>query len=216
MKTYHEHVVAQASSRQTGCLRSLRRHETGAALAETALTIMTFLIIILGIVQISLAINAKLLVNYAAYCAARAGIVHNGEQAQMENAAALTLSPLFTGSADFAGVAQGYGRAHLELLKGNLPFTGLRVEILSPGPERFREDYKKRFFPELQRYGEPPQDQNFLDDNLLVVRVTYYYPLRIPVINTLLSPFFKNVKLTSVHRMRMQSDAFTQRNRSIS
>lgn len=194
----------------------LRRSETGAALAETAITIMTFLIIILGLIQISLVINAKLLVNYAAYCAARAGIVHNGEQARMENAAALALSPLFTGSPSFAGVAQGYGRAQLELIKGNLPFMGMRVEILSPGPERFREDYKKRFFPELQRYGETPKDPKFLDDNLLVVRVIYFYPLRIPVINTLLSPFFKNVKLTSVHRMRMQSDAFTQRERSTS
>lgn len=194
----------------------LRRSETGAALAETAITIMTFLIIILGIIQISLVINAKLLVNYAAYCAARAGIVHNGEQRQMENAAALALSPLFTGSPSLAGVAQGYGRAQLELLKGNLPFMGINVEILSPGPERFRDDYKKRFFPELQRYGEAPKDPSFLDDNLLVVRVIYFYPLRIPVINTLLSPFFKNVKLTSVHRMRMQSDAFTQRERSTS
>lgn len=198
--------------------QKFRRHETGAALAETAITIMTFLIIILGIIQISLVLNAKLLVNYAAYCAARAGIVHNGEQAQMENAAALALSPLFIppGGANLAGVAQGYGRAQLELLKGNLPFMGMRVEILSPGPERFREDYKKRFFPELQRYGETTTDEKFLDDNLLVVQVTYYYPLRIPLINNLLSPFLHNVKLTSVHRMRMQSDAFTKRNGSTS
>jgi hypothetical protein len=188
---------------------NLRRNETGAALAETAITIMTFLVVILGIIQMTLVINAKLMVNYAAYHAARAGIVYNGDQDRMNEAAAAALAPLFTGAPSLTSLALGYGRARAEMA-----ISLLQVEILSPSSARFRNDYRKRFFPEIQRYGEAPSDGAFLDDNLLTVKVTYYYPLRIPLINQILRPFFQRVKITSTYRMRMQSDAITEQGRS--
>lgn len=182
-----------------------RGSETGAAIAETALTIMTFLIIILGIIQLTLAINTRLVVNYAAYQAARAGIVHNGDLKKMKTAAVVALSPILAGSADLPGLVQGLGEAQW-----------LNVKILSPSAARFQDNYKKRFFPELKRYGEAQNDQAWLDENLLVVKVTYHYPLRIPLINQMLSPFFHRIKISATHRMRMQSDAVTERERSTS
>lgn len=183
----------------------LRRNETGAALAETAITIMTFLIVILGIIQVTLVINAKFMVNYAAYHAARAGIVHNGDKAHMKVAAAAALAPLFTGAPSLTSLAVGYGRARAEMA-----LSLIDVEIVSPAAGRFSKNYRKRFFPELQRYGDTPVDGAFLNDNLLTVRVTYYYPLKIPLINQILRPFIKRAKITSTYRMRMQSDAITE------
>lgn len=182
-------------------MKNLRENETGAAIAETAITIMTFLLVILGIMQVTLVINAKFLVNYAAYCAARAGIVHNGDLKEMKRAAAMALTPFFASSKSLSSLGFGYLQA--------LTSPALRVEILSPAPERFTDKYKKRFFPTLQRYGEVENDKTWLDENLLAVKVTYAYPLQIPLINQILSPLFQRVKISSIHRMRMQSDAFT-------
>ena len=61
------------------CFDNYVENQEGAAASETAITIMTFLMIVLGIIQLAMVLNAKLLVNYAAYSAARAGIVHNGD-----------------------------------------------------------------------------------------------------------------------------------------
>jgi hypothetical protein len=184
-------------------LRKIRRSEQGAAAAETAITIMTFLIVILGIIQVTLAINAKLLVNYAAYCAARAGIVHNGDQQRMEQAVAVALTPLLAESDSPSALGLGYAKAQLNLALGLL-----RIERLSPNSKRFQRDYDKRFFPEYTQYGGAPKGNDLakLDENLLTVRVTYYFPLEVPLINQILRPIFHRVKISSTHRMRMQSD----------
>lgn len=184
------------------CLAKIHHNETGAAIAETAITIPTFLIVILGIIQLTLVINAKLLVNYAAYCAARAGIVHNGDLNKMNQAAAVALTPLFTGSKNPFSSGGGYLQA--------LASPALRVEILSPSSQRFEAGYQKRFFPTLKRYGEIENDKVWLDENLLVVKITLDYPLQIPLINQMLRPFLRRIPISSLHRMRMQSDAITK------
>jgi hypothetical protein len=182
-------------------LRKKLRREDGATAAETAITIMTFLMIILGIIQITLAIHARLLVNYAAYCAVRAGIVHNGDQHEMEKAAATALLPLFSNTGDYSGLAAGYAKARLAVQLGLI-----KVDVLSPNTSRFKKD--ERFFPEISRYAEKQKgkDAQKPDQNLLVVKVTHYYRLEIPYINRILRPVFPYLKISSIHRMRMQSD----------
>jgi hypothetical protein len=191
----------------------LFRRQDGQAAAETAVVIMTFLMTVLGIIQISLIMNAKLMTNYAAYCAARAGIVYNGNQRKMEQAAAIALSPLFTKSARglLFGYAAGFAtmqvtNAEPEWLTDLIGF-GLRVERMSPGNGRFSSNYRGRFFPTHDVVFGNIRD---LDDNLLKVKVTYNFPLEVPFINTIMRPFFSVVphaKIVSVCRMRMQSDA---------
>lgn len=196
-------------------LKKLKRSEQGQALVETAVTIMAFLITVLGIIQLSLVMNAKLLTNYAAYCAARAGIVYNGSQQKMEQAAAMALAPLFAKSFSTLpfGFAKAFGTA---AISGEVPEVitdivgmGLSVKVLSPPPSRFASNYKGRFFPTLDYVFKSSED---LDDNLLKVEVTYHFPLEIPLVNTIMSPFFTlkpNAKIVSVCRMRMQSDALS-------
>ena len=46
------------------------------------------------------------------------------------------------------------------------------------------------FFPELRRYDSVTSvEKQKLNDNFLVVKVTYDFPLRIPFINRILNPF---------------------------
>lgn len=182
---------------------SLRRNEKGVAATETAITIMTFLLLILGIMQITLVINARLLMNYAAYSAARAGIVHNGDITKMQQAAAVALAPMLSNDKSLPSLGLGYGKAHALLALGLL-----KVQIISSGKQRFKPGYRKRFFPALTRYRNlrTAEEVAQMQENLLTVRVTYFYPLKIPLINAILSPLFRHVKLTATHQMRMQSD----------
>jgi hypothetical protein len=182
-------------------IKKVGTDEKGQAFAETAIVITVFLMIVVGIIQFSLVMNAKFLVNYAAHCAARAGIVHNGNADKMKQAAAVALAPLFTKSR--RGHALGYLRAYLS------DNDKLKVEIVSPEPARFSADYSKdnrykRFFPVLKKYSDGYSE---LDNNLLIVKVIYDFPLEVPFINRIMSPQNLSLKIASTCQMRMQSDS---------
>ena len=69
--------------------------EEGQAMVEFLFVAITFLFVILGVIQLALALNAYSLVRYAAYNAARAGIVHGGDSEQMHEAARISLLAMF-------------------------------------------------------------------------------------------------------------------------
>lgn len=73
---------------------NFRKDQTGQAMAETAITIMVFLMLILGIMQLALMFNARLVVEYAAYCAARSAIVHGADNVTARRAAQIVLTSL--------------------------------------------------------------------------------------------------------------------------
>jgi hypothetical protein len=194
-------------------LKRFIKDEKAAAAAETALTILIFLMLVLGIIQMALMFNAKLMLNYAAYNAARAGIVHNGDLSEMRKAVAVSLAPLFTNKGGTSSLVIGYVKA---LAATSIGLGGLRlinVEIVSPGANRFRSDYSGHFFP---IYDTKFTNANDLRENLLVVRVTWWYKLEIPFVSQFFSffspfgishPLFRRAKIVSMCRMRMQSDA---------
>jgi hypothetical protein len=182
------------------CFRRTGKCEKGQALAETAIVIMTFLILVLGIIQLSMVMNAKMMTNYAAYCAARAGTLYNGNPSMMNDAAATALIPCFAWNTHT--LFSGWVSANYAAMAG----INLKVEILSPGPERFASNYRERFFPTLDRGFQTEPERRM---NLLRVKVTYRFPLTIPLINTFMQPFFTDqprIKMSSVCEMHMQSD----------
>lgn len=73
-----------------------RDRERGQAAVETALVAPMSVFMILGILQLGQMQQAHLLTEYAAFCAARAGIVHHGNPKTMKEAAFLALMPTFT------------------------------------------------------------------------------------------------------------------------
>ncbi len=69
--------------------------EAGQAAVEAALVLPLMLFLLLGLLQLTLMQQARLLTEYAAFSAARAGIVWNGSSERMHDAARVALLPTF-------------------------------------------------------------------------------------------------------------------------
>src|SRR6185503_16858406 len=76
--------------------------ESGQAAVEAALIMPLMVFMALGIIQLTMIQHAKLMTEYAAYQAARAGIVWNGNNERMHDAAIMALLPTM-GRTDSAG-----------------------------------------------------------------------------------------------------------------
>jgi hypothetical protein len=76
-------------------VRCFRKAESGQALVETAIIMPIMVFTVLGALQIMLIEHGKIMTEYAAYNAARAGIVHNGNWNVMRNAALISALPLY-------------------------------------------------------------------------------------------------------------------------
>ena len=84
------------------------KNTKGQALVETALVTPLMVFVILGILQITMIQHARIMTEYAAYYAARAGIVWDGDPYVMENAAIIALMPTYdrvTGGGSVVGGA---------------------------------------------------------------------------------------------------------------
>ncbi len=71
------------------------RAGSGQALLETVVVMPVLVFLILGAVQLVLIAHARVMAHYAAFCAARAGIVHNGDWNVMRNAALIGALPVY-------------------------------------------------------------------------------------------------------------------------
>jgi hypothetical protein len=69
--------------------------QKGAVLLETVIVLPIMIFLILGALQIMLMQHGRIMTEYAAYNAARAGIVHNGNWNVMRNAAMLASLPVY-------------------------------------------------------------------------------------------------------------------------
>lgn len=81
------------------------KRESGQAAVESALVLPLFVFLLLGILQLGLMHQARLVTKYAAYKAVRAGALHNANVDKMERAALAVLLPLVSrdggGGAEF-------------------------------------------------------------------------------------------------------------------
>jgi hypothetical protein len=72
------------------------RSESGQVAVETAIVLPLFVFLLLGILQLGLMHQARLLTKYAAYKAVRAGSLHNADVETMERAALAVLLPMIS------------------------------------------------------------------------------------------------------------------------
>ncbi|MFP2960684.1 TadE family protein [Myxococcus sp. 1LA] len=191
-----------------------RRHQAGQAAVETALVVPMMVFIILGTLQLGMMHHARLMTEYGAYRAARAGIVNHGDCNIMRKATLTallpTLGPLsqdMKGRVDTLDFAQGVHTAYTRRLftgyldntfvevfpryaSGGLPLY--RLEVVNPR----RSDLDGLF----ATYGshmdahevdyDDLRDDRIIDANLLSIRLTYFYELRIPFANWQLHSFY--------------------------
>ncbi len=170
------------------------KNAKGQALVESAFVIPFMVFLILGIIQLTLMQQAKLMTKYAAFCAARAGIVFNGDVDKMKRAAFIALIPTFGRADDISHIAQT--AAQMAIINAVTSAFGLPmvdVEIKN-GPED----------SDFSNYGSHLGGKQIdfddirpgvRDKNILSVKVRYFYELKIPFVNFIL------VDIWIVHRI---------------
>lgn len=83
----------------------LRKRITGQAAVETAITMPLTVFIILGTIQLAMIQHGRMMAEYAAFRAARAGSLNYGDCVAMMDSAVASLMPAYTSAVDPAGSA---------------------------------------------------------------------------------------------------------------
>jgi hypothetical protein len=158
---------------------------------------------ILGIIQLGMMHQARLMTEYAAYRAVRAGIVNHGDCDLMKESAYMsvlpTLGPPATGG---PGRVDTLTRAmdvfwtykldprNQTYLPTALP--RIRLEVLNPKKSQLASLFSTYGSHMNQREidYDDIRDATVIEGNLLSVRITYFYNMRIPFANWLMHSFF--------------------------
>jgi hypothetical protein len=147
--------------RKAICRNLLRRaaNDSGQAMVESAMVIPMMTFLILAIIQLVMVQHAKVMTEYAAFNAARAGIVWNADKIIMENAAIISLLPTYEGlfkESDLGNPAQMLKRilqrALLYQLNRRLPQA---IDLLKNGANNV-----------INQLPIPGQGQEELSDNI--------------------------------------------------
>lgn len=168
------------------------KRQGGQSLTEFLVAMFGFGFLLLGLLQAILFYRAKVLVDYAAQEAARAGATSGVDHTKMVHGFARGLAPLYaTGTPGVAGAAVALGSAELALTTG----AG-SIKVISPTRAAytdFAEDQfdGKKALPNDSLYFRPDtvgksSGLNVQDANLLKIQVTYRYRLIVPIIDKLI------------------------------
>jgi len=165
-------------------------------MAETVVIIFVTLLLLLGIIQFALIYNAKTTLTYAAFEAARAGALNYADRNAIEFALARGLAPLYTSiepsdsmmnKVDSVKTARDTVLA--EIKAGNYAC----IERLNPTSNAFNAhgitDPEGRFGKIIPndnlhyRSALTKGGVSIQDANLLKLRITYCYPMYVPIIS---------------------------------
>lgn len=164
-----------------------RNTDSGQALVEAALTLPLTLFLILGTLQLFLMLQARVAAEYAVFRSTRAGSLSQGKCERMRHAAILSLLPTFTRTTTAAELAQAFGlRRNNRFVRAlDSGHTGTIVWIARESPTlNDLEAARNRNPPNADDAGfdDPDRRPQHLD-----VRLIYWYPMRIPFANWVLS-----------------------------
>jgi hypothetical protein len=170
----------------------MRRGESGQAIVEAAFVLPAMIFIILCAIQLTQIQQARLLTDYAAFNAARAGIVHNGDNGDsdgfsdgaMYDAAALSLAPSLGRSDSFTEVAKRVAAVKLlDTALGLFKLSRIRVYVRNPKKADFAKYGQHLNGREIDFDDVRP---GATDATLLEIQVRYLYELRIPFANKII------------------------------
>ena len=151
---------------------------------EAALVLPAMLFLILCAIQLAQIQQARLLAEYAAFNAARAGIVHSGDPKPMERAALLSVLPSTARTDDFTRIAKAFAILEAKNTAGK-PFGIPLVRVFVHGPRQ----------ADFAKYGAHLNGREIdFDDvrpgateaTLLEIQVRYLYEMRVPFANKII------------------------------
>lgn len=180
--------AVQPLRRRHGLAR--RRPQRGQSLVEAIVVIPVFGVFLLGIFQAVLFYRAKAVVDYAALQAARRGATHFAQKKAMYKGLTAGLMPLYAHKPTNAGALKAYGKAWLDIYVGQ----AAQIQIISPTKAMF-DAWKETQYDGVEaipndslpfRGSEVKAGVTVQDANLLKIRVTYKYPLIVPVIDRII------------------------------
>ncbi|QOK98120.1 pilus assembly protein [Ralstonia pseudosolanacearum] len=174
--------------------RTFKRRLRGATLAEFAVVGPLAFLLILAIVQLGFMFMARSTLNQATFMAAREGALRNADPAVIRSALVKGLIPFYqdtTQGNDVMRLSTAWLAAQGDLL---VP-TRLKIDILNPTPGSFKDwgvsdpsNGNRRYIPNDNLQFRPVSvgthsKQTLMDANLLRIRVTYAYELKVPLIS---------------------------------
>jgi Flp pilus assembly protein TadG len=180
--------------------------QSGQAAVEAALILPLMVFMVLGIVQLGMMQQARLMTEYASYRAARAGIVNHGHCELMRNAAFVavlpTLGPTPSKQPGRVDTLENALKVYKEyaVVGSTSPalfhipnkLEKLRVEVLNPRKSQLPGLFATYgdFMKTLEVDYDDVRDDTIVRANLLSVRITYFYEMRIPFANWLIHGWF--------------------------
>jgi hypothetical protein len=199
---------ARAAPGAAGRGDTARRRDGGQALVESAIVMPLMVFVILGVLQLTMISHARIMTEYAAYNAARAGIVWNADPWVMENAALISLLPTYEGLGDemgltdpmrvmsaiaqrallyqvnrrltgFASMFAGPVSAAIRRAFGGDGPSVVEVTVLNPTRSDFGRDQELDF----DDIGTDERAQALREANRLTIEVRYLYVMRVPFAN---------------------------------
>jgi hypothetical protein len=161
--------------------------QSGQAAVEAALTLPLSVFVILGTLQLFLMLQARVLTEYAAFHAARTGSVKHGDCQAMTHAAIAAVLPSFARTDSPSALGAAF-RAHRDDQYQPLLDAGYSGAIVWVARERPRlADISAT---EEEDFDDPAHYQTVEDVRRLEARIVFWYPMRIPFANWVLSRMF--------------------------
>lgn len=181
---------------------------------EQAIIIPMMVFLVLGIIQLGMSQQARLMTEYAAYRAARTGIVSGGNCPMMRNAATVALLPTFGVRVDDTlraaaaarlfmvdidtntGREKGATGGPLSKVKLGGILERVRVEVLNPRRSQLASLFSSYGIAGSNKEIDFDDVRNnaVVEANLLSVRVTHFHEMRIPFANALIYSWFVGFK----------------------
>jgi hypothetical protein len=158
--------------------------EDGQAVVEAALVLPAMIFLLLLTIQLTQLQRARILADYAAFAAARTGIVYNGDPHKMTDAATLAILPSFGRTDGFLEIGKTLARFRVtEAFLDGLGLPQLRIYVRNPVQADFKEFGQHLDGQEIDFDDVRP---GATEATLLSLQVRYLYELRVPFANKLI------------------------------
>jgi hypothetical protein len=151
--------------------------ESGQALVETALTMPITLFLVLGILQLFLIFQGRVMAQYAAARSTRAGSLKSGECKAMVHSAVAALLPTFTPTRTPQELAKAFD-SHKDgkyVSTENAGHDETIVWVIRVTPDNVVANDEEEF------------DLGSANPRTLLVKLVFWYPMRIPFANWVIS-----------------------------